>query len=160
MGSYQWITFVLIPLWQIWMRFYKCNFHCCLPISIFRYIYDNVLSWILRVLTDDYSKVVQVLAYCCQATRHYLNQYWPRLMPPYGNTRHKYLFLTVYKLSQFPIAFVNKIRTNTPPTLLLIISFDYREFAYICAEVWYHKQMLFLIWPTSLTFHKLIIAGW
>ena len=38
-------------------------------------------------LTDDKSTLVQVMAWCRQATSHYLSQCWPRSMPPYGVTR-------------------------------------------------------------------------
>ena len=37
--------------------------------------------------TDDQSTLVQVMAWCRQATSHYLNQCWPRSLPPYGVTR-------------------------------------------------------------------------
>ena len=37
-------------------------------------------------LTDDKSTLVQVMAWCCQATSHYLNQCWPRSPTPYGVT--------------------------------------------------------------------------
>ena len=38
-------------------------------------------------LTDEKSTLVQVMAWCCQATSHYLNQCWPRSVSPYGITR-------------------------------------------------------------------------
>ena len=38
-------------------------------------------------LTEDKSTVVQVMAWCRQATSHYLSQCWPRSLPPYGVTR-------------------------------------------------------------------------
>ena len=37
-------------------------------------------------LTDDKSTLLQVMAWCRQATSHYLSQSWPRSMPPYGVT--------------------------------------------------------------------------
>ena len=37
-------------------------------------------------LTDDKSTLVQVMAWCRQATSHYLNQCWPRSMSPYAVT--------------------------------------------------------------------------
>ena len=42
--------------------------------------------WMPRVLTDDKSTLVQVMAWCRQATSHYLSQCWPRFMSPYGVT--------------------------------------------------------------------------
>ena len=37
--------------------------------------------------TDDQSTLVQVMAWCRQATSHYLSQCWPRCLSPYGVTR-------------------------------------------------------------------------
>ena len=37
-------------------------------------------------LTDDKSTLVQVMGWCHQATSHYLSQWWPRFLPPYGVT--------------------------------------------------------------------------
>ena len=45
------------------------------------------LRWMPLDLTDDKSTLVQVMAWCCQATSHYLSQCWPRFMSPYGVTR-------------------------------------------------------------------------
>ena len=38
-------------------------------------------------LTDDKSTLVQVMAWCRQATSHYLSQCWPRSLSPYDVTR-------------------------------------------------------------------------
>ena len=37
-------------------------------------------------LADDKSILVQVMAWCRQATSHYLSQCWPRYLSPYGVT--------------------------------------------------------------------------
>ena len=42
-------------------------------------------------LTDDKSTLVQVMAWCHQATSHYLSQYWPSSMSPYGVTRPQWV---------------------------------------------------------------------
>ena len=44
-------------------------------------------------LTDDKSTLVQVMAWCRQATSHYLSQCWPRSMSPYGVTRPQWVIL-------------------------------------------------------------------
>ena len=41
-------------------------------------------------LTEDKSTMVQVMAWCCQATSHYLSQCWPRFISPNGITRPQY----------------------------------------------------------------------
>ena len=45
------------------------------------------LIWMSLDLTDDQSTLVLVMAWCPQATSHYLSQCWPRSLPPYGVTR-------------------------------------------------------------------------
>ena len=49
--------------------------------------YEIALSCTPLDLTDDKSILVQVMAWCRQATSHYLSQCWPRSMSPYGVTR-------------------------------------------------------------------------
>ena len=42
-------------------------------------------------LSDDKSTLVQVMAWCRQATSHNLGQCWPRSLPPYGVTRPQWV---------------------------------------------------------------------
>ena len=42
-------------------------------------------------ITDDQSTLVQVMAWCRQATSHYLSQCWPRSKSPYGVTRGQWV---------------------------------------------------------------------
>ena len=62
-------------------------FNLALLIGNFKSSYDNVLRWMSQALTDDKSTLVQVMAWCRQASSHYLNQCWPRSPTPYGVTR-------------------------------------------------------------------------
>ena len=41
------------------------------------------LIWMSLDFTDDQSTLVQVMAWCRQATSHYLSQCWPRSLSPY-----------------------------------------------------------------------------
>ena len=52
---------------------------------------EIALRWLSLNLTDGKSISVQVMAWCRQATSHYLSQYWPRPMSPYGITRPQWL---------------------------------------------------------------------
>ena len=60
-----------------------------------------------QVLIDDKSTLVQVIAWCRQATSHYLSQCWPRSLSPYGVTRpqwvkskdEKYIVVTMQLIS-------------------------------------------------------------
>ena len=69
-------THQLIGPWEIWMRFQKYNFHSCFTDGIFRFFHDIALRWMPWDLTDDESTLVHVMAWCCQATSHYLNPCW------------------------------------------------------------------------------------
>ena len=52
---------------------------------------EIALIWMSLDFTDDQSTLVQVLAWCHQATSHYLSQCWPRSLPPYGVTRPQWV---------------------------------------------------------------------
>ena len=67
------------------------NFNLAFLIGVFKSSYDNVLRWMPHDLTDDQSTLVQVMAWCRQATSHYLNQCWPKSPPPYGVTRPQWV---------------------------------------------------------------------
>ena len=49
------------------------------------------LRWMPLDLTDEKSTLVQVMAWCRQATSHYLSQCWPRSMSPNGVTRPQWV---------------------------------------------------------------------
>ena len=72
-------------------------FNLVLLIRIFRSSYDNALRWMPQDLTDDQSTLVQVMAWCCQATSHYLSQCWPRSLSPYGITRPQWVKSTKWR---------------------------------------------------------------
>ena len=44
---------------------------------------ENPYQWMLQNLTKEKSTLVQVMAWCRQATSHYLSQCWPKSMWPY-----------------------------------------------------------------------------
>ena len=53
--------------------------------------YEIAVRWMPLDLTDDKSTLVQVMAWCRQATSHYLSQCWPRSMSPNGVTRPQWV---------------------------------------------------------------------
>ena len=50
--------------------------------------------WMPLDFTDDKSTLVQVMAWCRQATSHYLSHCWPRSLAPYGVTRPQWVNLS------------------------------------------------------------------
>ena len=80
-------------------HFKTAIFNLVLLIGIFTPSKDNALRWIPRDLNDDKSTLVQVMAWCRQATSHYLSQCWASSMSPYGVTRPQWVNSTL-KLQQ------------------------------------------------------------
>ena len=52
---------------------------------------EIALRQMLLDLFDVKSTLVQVMVWCRQATSHYMGQYWPRFMLPYGITRPQWV---------------------------------------------------------------------
>ena len=83
---FQKITISLIAPGEIWMKFW-----------IERNFQDNISSW----FTGDKSTLVQVIAWCRQATSHYPSQCWTRSLLPYGVTGEQWVNLN----QSMPITF-------------------------------------------------------
>ena len=66
-------------------------FKLVLLIGIFRSSHDHALRWMTQNLPGDKSTLVQVMAWCRQATSHYLSQCWPRSLSPHGVTRPQWV---------------------------------------------------------------------
>ena len=66
-------------------------FNLALLIGIFRSSHDHAFWWMPQDLTDDKSTLVQVMAWCRQATSHYLSQCWFSSLLPYGVARPKWV---------------------------------------------------------------------
>ena len=62
-----------------------------LLIGFFRSSNDCAPRWMQWDLMDDKLTLVQVMAWCRQATSHYLSQCWPSSMLPYGVTRPQWV---------------------------------------------------------------------
>ena len=62
-------------------------FNLVLLIGLVRFADGNALRWMPEKLTDDKSTLVQVMAWCRQATSHYLSQVWLSSLSPCGVTR-------------------------------------------------------------------------
>ena len=71
-------------------------FNLVLLIGIFRSSHDNALRWMPQDLTDDKSALVQVMAWCHQATSHYLSQCWLSPLSPYGIARPQWVKVMVW----------------------------------------------------------------
>ena len=81
-------------------------FNLVLLIGIFRSSHDNALQWMPQDLTDDKSTLVQVMAWCRQATSHYLSQCWLSSLLPYGVTRPQWV-----KLANSALCYGNSVES-------------------------------------------------
>ena len=68
-------------------QFKNAIFNPVLLYGTLRSSHDDAFRWMLQDFNDDKSTLVQVMAWCRQATSHYLSQSWPRYMLSYGITR-------------------------------------------------------------------------
>ena len=81
---------------RFWWNFRWVIFKLILVIDDWFISFEIALRWMSRDLTDDKSTLVQVMAWCRQATSHYLSQCWPRSMSPYGVTRPQWVKTTYH----------------------------------------------------------------
>ena len=72
--------------WRPRCHFKTAIFNLVLLIGIFTSSNEKALWWMPNDLTDYKSTLVQVMAWCRQATSHYLSQCWPSSMSPYSVT--------------------------------------------------------------------------
>ena len=119
------------PLGHLTCDFKNVIFNLALQIGIFKSSNANILRWMPQDLTGDTSTLVQVMAWCRQATSHYLNQCWPRSPTPHDVTGPQWVCLikydtelTLYELSpvynhsasilnSFWMEFTDKVRNQT-----------------------------------------------
>ena len=102
-GLCTWSSLCLEMAWHLkssapcWCQcdFKNVIFNLALLIGILKSSYDNILRWMPQDITGGKSTLVQVMAWCCQATSHYLNQCWPRSLTPYGITRPQWVKVAV-----------------------------------------------------------------
>ena len=72
-------------------KFRKVIFPLVLVIDGWSISCKIVLKWMPMDLTDGKSTLVQVMAWCRQATSHYPSQCWPRSLSPYDVTRPQWV---------------------------------------------------------------------
>ena len=75
-------------------------------------------------LSDDNSALVQLMAWCRQATSHYLSQCWPTILSPYGVTRPQWVNSSPSKLNGRHFADVFKC-LNEKFCILITISLKF-----------------------------------
>ena len=79
---------------------------------------ETALSCMSQHLTEDKSTLVQVMAWCRQATNHYPSHCWPRSLSPYGITRPQCVIVwqVLHFDSNFTLVFSKGSRCLTAPS--------------------------------------------
>ena len=73
-------------------------------------------KWMSLDLIEDKSTLVQVMAWCRQATSHYLSQCWPRSMSLYGISRPQWVNIKIPSYQHRDSHYKGK--TVSPPSYL------------------------------------------
>ena len=81
----------------MWMKFYIW----ILVIDGWGISCEIALIWMSLDFPDDQSTLVQVMAWCRQATSHYLSQCWPNSMSPYGVSRPQWVKTSICSWTWF-----------------------------------------------------------
>ena len=84
-----------LPLGRSWYKFKNALFITVLQIGIFRSYF--ALRLMRQDLYNGKSTMVQVMAWCCQPTSHYLAQYYPDLCIHMAPLAHNELTLGNYR---------------------------------------------------------------
>ena len=83
---------------------FKYVFVKCAVVIIFMDISSAIAyRWLAQDLTDDKSGLIQVMAWCCQATSLYMNQCWLRSMMLYDVNRSQRVMPTETWTKQQPL---------------------------------------------------------
>ena len=120
-------------------------------IGVWRISCEIALIWMSLNFTDDQSTLVQVMAWCRQATSHYLNQCWPRSLPPYGVTRppwvDEWIAHIQWKHFTSPLK-ISGLHTDMHDKVFLCISASSPGLVYMRFASW-HTRCLFISWITA-----------
>ena len=88
-------------------------------------------------ISDDKSTLIQVMAWCRQATSHYLNQCWPGSLPPYGVTRPQWVKPHTSPLIMLPNSDLHNIMT------WLLVSYQIPPPTFLCGCVVMAPQSIY-----------------
>ena len=107
---------------------------------------EIVLRCMLQNLTNEESKLVHVMAWCHQATNHYLSQRWLRSMPPYCITMPQWVQKHLFWLERYSTGLSHRMNLCR---LLLIVNYNK------C-----HKECIDDVLCKMIKLHKFPMAKW
>ena len=124
-------------------------FNLVLLIGIFRSSHDNALRRMPWDLTDDKSRLVQVMAWCCQATSHYLGQCWLSSLSSYGVTRPQWVNPQLHLLKTECYNLMIFHAGNATSLLRLVYQILSSFCSSDCHKIYWPQTVLDHFWQTS-----------
>ena len=91
---------LVLPIDSLSPRICGCHFKCVnfkhnLGVDILSVQVKSIMEWGTEDLADGKSTLVQVMAWCHQATSHYLNQCRATALMPYGITKTQWVHINL-----------------------------------------------------------------
>ena len=112
------------------------------------------LIWMSQDLTNDKSTLVQVMAWCRQATRHCLSQCWSRSVSPHGVSPHGVTRLLIFPWTRWPPFHRSYFRMHLADNIFGCICELWGVFCEDFGETWRHYN------GTKLYLSKSIYELW
>ena len=103
-----WLNLTHWPLRDLREIFREVIFKLILVIDGWGISCEIVLTWTPQDLIDNKSTLVQVMAWCCQATSQYLSQCWHGSLTPYGIIRPQWVNKYATNISTIRLIFFGK----------------------------------------------------
>ena len=110
---------------------------------------ENALRWMLQDQIDHTSILVQAMAWCRQATRHYLSQCFPRSLSPYGVTRPKWVKFMSH-VCETAFIWMQQSTFHDMSTLVQVIAWYHRASNHCLSQLGWHRFMSPNNWITEI----------
>ena len=112
--------------------------------------FEIALRWMPQNFARKKSTLVQIMTWCCQATRHYRSKCWPRFMPlGHSELIYKYFPTYISHIYRVQLTSQNKLQHQNPMNTIC----DWMEFNFV--PLWW--KMLWYISCLAVVLHMKII---
>ena len=117
--------------------------------------FEFALIWLSMELNGDKSTLVQVMAWCRQATSHYLSQCWLRSLSPYGVTRPQWVRGLLWVVnSLWPSDAVWRHRSMSTLAEVIVVAWLYQAITWTNVVRSSNIHLGVISWDTSVINHS------
>ena len=109
---------------------------------------EIALRWMPLDFAYDKSTLVQVMAWCRQATSHHLSQCWPRSMSPNGVTRPQWVMVQCWLESKHVTIHFSLYQMNDKLTSIQVMAWCHQARAIILSQYWPRSMSPYVIVTT------------